>query len=155
MLENLVGSRRKFTPNVERNEKLYRLWKEGKTIRQAAALTGYPEGTVIYYWRKYNRAAAAGKPIVIDNPLTSGPNNSGHPEPTREDQAKSYLWKSKLIEDLIREGAGLDPIKKLELVGKMQSMGLFASPEEIAAFFVPVPPPVKDNTKSHPHSPDS
>ena len=51
--------------NLERNKMLYEHWERGGTVDRVADLTGIPRSTVGYYFRKFNRLASEGKPIVI------------------------------------------------------------------------------------------
>lgn len=41
--------------NPEREASLLDEWKKGTPAREAARITGVPEGTVYYYWKKFNR----------------------------------------------------------------------------------------------------
>jgi transposase len=41
--------------NPEREASLLDEWKKGTPAREAARMTGVPEGTVYYYWRRFNR----------------------------------------------------------------------------------------------------
>lgn len=45
-----------FPRNAEREARLLDEWRKGTvTAREAARKTGYPEGTVYYYWKRFNR----------------------------------------------------------------------------------------------------
>jgi hypothetical protein len=61
----------KFRTNLERNEKIYFYWKQGKTIKETALITGIPESTVGYYFAKFDRLTMAGKPIPIAQKMVS------------------------------------------------------------------------------------
>jgi hypothetical protein len=41
--------------NIERNKKIFGLWKKGHTIDQISLLTDIPRSTVGYYIRKFNK----------------------------------------------------------------------------------------------------
>src|SRR5437660_1600504 len=41
--------------NPEREARLLEEWRKGSSAREAARLTGTPEGTVYYYWKRFNR----------------------------------------------------------------------------------------------------
>jgi transposase len=41
--------------NPEREASLLDEWKKGTPAREAARITGVPEGTVYYYWKRFNR----------------------------------------------------------------------------------------------------
>jgi transposase len=41
--------------NPEREASLIDEWKKGTPAREAARITGVPEGTVYYYWKRFNR----------------------------------------------------------------------------------------------------
>ena len=41
--------------NPEREANLLDEWKKGTPAREAARITGVPEGTVYYYWKRFNR----------------------------------------------------------------------------------------------------
>ncbi len=117
--------------NVERNAKLYELWKEGQTIRQAAPLAGVPEGTVAYYWNKFNRAAVAGRPI----PIGAQTPEKELSETELADNAKIKNDVLKTTLQMVAEGKGEKIKYALEAVEKLQKLGLIHSPEDsIAAF---------------------
>jgi len=44
-----------FSRNPEREARLLREWANGTTSREASARTSVPEGTVYYYWKKFNK----------------------------------------------------------------------------------------------------
>src|SRR5438128_1554107 len=48
---SIVGLRR----NPEREARLLEQWRKGSSAREAARVTGTPEGTVYYYWKRFNR----------------------------------------------------------------------------------------------------
>jgi len=54
-----------YTPNLERNKHIYKLWERGLTVDRISSLTGVPRSTVGYYVRKFNRLAVEGKPVVF------------------------------------------------------------------------------------------
>jgi hypothetical protein len=137
-LENQASRKGRFSLNIERNERLYRLWKEGKTIRQAAALTGWPEGSIAGYWRKYYRAAKDVRPMILDNPIASesvsAAPTSNKTKPTKEDLVYSYLQKDAVLKELSRDIASLDPLKKVQLAQELTKMGVVPTAEEIKAY---------------------
>ena len=54
-----------YTPNLERNKRIYELWENGRTVDRISFLTGVPRSTVGYYVRKFNRLAVEGKTVVF------------------------------------------------------------------------------------------
>jgi hypothetical protein len=44
-----------FKKNVERENKLLAHWRIGATVKKASLLSGVPEGSVSYYYRRFNR----------------------------------------------------------------------------------------------------
>jgi len=134
------GSKKaRMASNIERNEKLYRYWKEGKTIREAALLSGVPEGTVSYYWRKFNRAAQRGRPIVIgksENEDRVPENASNIPKKkSRDELASSYYAKIMTIFAITQDFRSWDPVKRLEFMQKMVETQAFPTSEESNAVF--------------------
>jgi len=63
-------------PNHERNRLLEQHWREGKTVDEAAMLTGIPRSTVGYYYRKFNRYAKTGIEPPILAPKQQSPTDA-------------------------------------------------------------------------------
>ena len=53
-----------YGENTERNALLYDLWVKGYTVDKATLETGYPRSSVGYYFRKFNKKASKGEPII-------------------------------------------------------------------------------------------
>ena len=44
-----------FKRNIERDNLLLGHWRQGNTVKVASLLTGIPEGTISYYYARFNR----------------------------------------------------------------------------------------------------
>lgn len=115
--------------NGERNRKLYELWETGHTLRHAALLAGVPEGTVAYYYRKFNRAGRSGKPILIDSQI--GDPNASKIELVSRGLDKIYLQTK--IEEMLQKG-NIEAVNQvMEFYGKIKKMDLGLTQQEFAA----------------------
>jgi hypothetical protein len=54
-----------FETNLDRNNKIYTLWEEGKTVDEISISVGIPRSTAGYYVRKFNQAARQGKTLPL------------------------------------------------------------------------------------------
>jgi hypothetical protein len=116
--------------NVERNGKLYEFWKQGKTIRETALQSGVPEGTVAYYWNKFNRAAVAGRPIPIGSPSSDRSPDDGL---LNNSKLKNDLLKTTM--QMVADGKGEKIKYALETVERLQKLGLLQTREDSVAAF--------------------
>ena len=115
-----------FEHNAERNRRLYESWELGYTIRDAAAATSDPEGTVAYYWRKFNRAARTGRPIPIDSKTDS--------EIQLEEfmHASENLQLKNKIEELVNKGQFQQAKDLLEIAERSNALGLRYASSKLA-----------------------
>jgi hypothetical protein len=60
-----------YSTNSERNRVIYELWEKNLTVDEASYQTDIPRSTVGYYYRKFNKLAAKGKPVVFPGPSRS------------------------------------------------------------------------------------
>ena len=60
-----------YSTNSERNRVIYELWEMNLTVDEVSSRTGIPRSTVGYYFRKFNKLAAKGKPVVFPGPSRS------------------------------------------------------------------------------------
>jgi hypothetical protein len=61
-----------YSTNSERNRVIYEFWEMNLTVVEISSRTGIPRSTVGYYFRKFNKLAAKGKPVVFPG-LSLGP----------------------------------------------------------------------------------
>ena len=130
MVQDFSGRRRsrgRFAENLARTKTLYVHWSNEETIREAAFVTGIPEGSVSRYYKKFNlRARTEGRPPMDSvEPLFQEPKEVGTTEEeTKEDLSRSYvakvskfqlLWKTFLVNPKNPQVA-MDTAKFLELL---------------------------------------
>jgi len=91
-------------PNPERNEKIYALWREGRTIEEISLLTGIPRSTVGYYVKKFKKRLADGGDFGLEGPFARrGRSGDG------QEGAQALLW---AIEKTIAFNKLLDIVRK-------------------------------------------
>jgi hypothetical protein len=54
-----------FKTNLERNNRIYNLWEEGRTVDEISTSMGIPRSSAGYYVRKFNQAARQGKTLPL------------------------------------------------------------------------------------------
>jgi hypothetical protein len=86
-------------PNYERNQVLEQYWRDGKTVDDAALLSGIPRSTVGYYYRKFNRYAKMGVEPSIPAPRPQSPT----------DAYVSVFLKAKTLSDFVSSLRNEDP----------------------------------------------
>lgn len=112
--------------NINRNRVIYGLWERGLTVKQIAAETGVPEGTVGYYVRKFNKAAAQGKPVVfpIGETARERSKSSFLQELTEIMKIMTKLKAQEKVSDLIVQGRYQDAYYFLLVLKLMKDLGL-------------------------------
>ena len=115
-----------YTPNLERNKRIYELWEKGHTVDQISSLTGIPRSTVGYYVRKFNRLAAEGKPVVFPGAHKAPRNVS------IGDQMKMGYWRAYIQTmgvrslDMLDEGQAKELYYILMDLKLIRELGIFA-----------------------------
>ena len=79
------------SPNVEREENVYRLWRSGATIDQISLQTRIPRSSVGYYVKKFNRS---GRQRLVPEP--AAPSAAG--VSTLESLVTKVFFTKKVIE---------------------------------------------------------
>jgi hypothetical protein len=80
-----------FATNLDRNNRVYKLWEEGKTVEEISRIMRIPRSSAGYYVRKFNQAATRGKTLTL--PL--------HTETKQEDIVLDFYAKGLLAESLV------------------------------------------------------
>jgi len=113
-------------PNYERNQLLEQYWREGKTVDEAAELTGIPRSTVGYYYRKFNRYARTGIEPSIPAPKLQ----------SATDAYVSVFYKAATLSDLISTLKNDDPqtcyyrLASFKILMEVSKYFRLTSPEE-------------------------
>jgi hypothetical protein len=133
-----------YFTNFQRNKIICELWEKNLTVEQTASSTGIPRSTVGYYFRKFNRLAAQGKPVVFPGSDHGAGAGALQDSLSQESSTMSIIQLYTL--DLIKNRDWKELYYRLRVFKLMKELGFFKGEDRQTTLLLLTVPPDSSTT---------